>query len=69
MSTFMQFRKDHEYMDDQSSTINDYFAEHQKQPALPKPVSVKDEDKLLLRRSGLSRHGFSKQKMRKLLAR
>ncbi|KAL0050836.1 hypothetical protein WJX82_008084 [Trebouxia sp. C0006] len=44
-STFMQFRKDHEYMDDWSSKIDDYIAEHKKQLAVPKPVSVEDEAK------------------------
>ena len=41
----MQFRKDHEYMDDWSSKIDDYIAEHKKQLAVPKPVSVEDEAK------------------------
>jgi len=42
-TTFTQFRKDHEYMNDQSSKIDDYFAERKKQLALPKPVSVEDQ--------------------------
>ena len=43
----MQFRKDHEYMDDWSSKIDDYIAEHKKQLAVPKPVSVEEPRRLL----------------------